>query len=123
MDGRGRWIDNVFVEATVEKPEVRGGVSESLRLSCRGQARDRRLFCVLQWRRRHQGLGDLTLDAVYFGSAGERLAAWNTGIHRATGRPPRLTRRAAAPWINPAPRSTTYRPHSAAQTTGTTSNL
>ena len=31
MDGRGRWMDNVFIERLLEKRQVRGGVSEGLR--------------------------------------------------------------------------------------------
>jgi hypothetical protein len=38
MDGRGRWMDNVFIKAAVGKSEARRCISEGLRINRRGPA-------------------------------------------------------------------------------------
>jgi len=66
MDGKGRWMDNVFIERlwrSVKYEEVYikayGSISEARR-----ELRD--YFELYNQRRRHQGLDDLTPDEVYF---------------------------------------------------------
>ena len=48
MDGKGRYNDNIFVELLMAHREVRGGVSETLRLRHRGPQGTERLLPVLQ---------------------------------------------------------------------------
>jgi putative transposase len=75
MDGRGRWIDNVFVERlwrSVKYEAVYLKAYESIR-----EAKHQLgvYFTFYHQRRRHQGLGDQTPDAVYDGQQDEKLAA------------------------------------------------
>jgi putative transposase len=56
MDGRGRWMDNVFIE---------GHLLEGLCRRPRGEQRHRRAVCVYNTRRPHQTLGDRTPMAVW----------------------------------------------------------
>ena len=48
MDGRGRWLDNVFIERLWRQRQARGGLPESLREPHRGAPRAGRLLRVLQ---------------------------------------------------------------------------
>lgn len=75
MDGRGRWVDNVFVERlwrSLKYEEVYlrayGSVQES-------QQRISAYFTFYNGRRRHQGLDNMTPDSIYFGGQHEPLAA------------------------------------------------
>jgi putative transposase len=75
MDGRGRWVDNVFVERlwrSVKYEEVYlhayGSVAEA-------RARLRVYFDFYNRIRPHQGLERLTPDAVYFGEPTLKAAA------------------------------------------------
>jgi len=75
MDGRGRWIDNVFVERlwrSVKYEEVYLKAYESI-----AQAKQEigRYFDFFNRRRRHQSLGDQTPDTVYYAQRSEPLAA------------------------------------------------
>ena len=75
MDGRGRWIDNVFVERlwrSVKYEEVYLKAYESIPQAKRQLGS---YFTFYNQRRRHQGLGDQTPDAVYYGQQSEKLAA------------------------------------------------
>ncbi len=65
MDGRGRWMDNVFIERLWRCAEVRGHLSEGLCRRARGQGRHRRVDRLLQGRRPHQALGNRTPMAVW----------------------------------------------------------
>jgi putative transposase len=74
MDGRGRWIDNVFVERlwrSVKYEEVYLKAYESIPQAKRQLGS---YFTFYNQRRRHQGLGDQTPDAVYYGQQSEKLA-------------------------------------------------
>lgn len=48
MDGKGCWMDNVFIEPTLAQPEVRESVSQGLRQRCTGTATYQRLDGLLQ---------------------------------------------------------------------------
>ena len=48
MDGRGRWIDNVFTRALLALAQVRGGVPARVRRPHAGQARHRGVRALLQ---------------------------------------------------------------------------
>ena len=75
MDGKGRWVDNVFIErlwrsvkyedvylrAYETPPELRTGLA--------------RYFDFYNTRRRHSALDRRTPDAVYFDQANRNLAA------------------------------------------------
>ncbi len=66
MDGRGRWVDNVFVERlwrSVKYEEVYLKAYESLSEARKGL---RDYFEFYNQRRRHQGLGYRTPDEVYW---------------------------------------------------------
>ena len=65
MDGRGRWLDNVFIERlwrSVKHEEVYLKAYENLTEARRELGA---YFDFYNHRRRHQGLGDLTPDQVY----------------------------------------------------------
>jgi putative transposase len=66
MDGKGRWIDNVFIERLWRNVKY-----EEVYLKAYGSISDARInlkeyFEHYNQRRRHQGLDDLTPDEVYF---------------------------------------------------------
>ena len=67
MDGKGRWVDNVFVERlwrSVKYEDIYLKAYESPRDLARGLER---YFDFYNARRRHGALGRRTPDAVYFG--------------------------------------------------------
>ena len=75
MDGRGRWLDNVFVERlwrSLKYEEVYLKAYESI-----PQARQQigRYFEFFNRQRRHQSLNDQTPDTTYYGQRSEPLAA------------------------------------------------
>jgi putative transposase len=75
MDGKGRWVDNVFVERlwrSLKYEEVYLKAYESLAQARSGIGRD---FTSFNRERRHQSLGRRTPDAVYAQSAAQRMAA------------------------------------------------
>jgi putative transposase len=75
MDGRGRWLDNVFIERlwrSVKHEEVYLKAYEDLTEARRGLAA---YFDFYNHRRRHQGLCDRTPDEVYWTTLHEHQAA------------------------------------------------
>lgn len=75
MDGRGRWIDNVFIERlwrSVKYEEVYLKAYDSMQTARRALGN---YFDRYNFRRRHQGLGRRTPDSVYWATlAGETAA-------------------------------------------------
>jgi len=75
MDGKGRWLDNVFVERlwrSLKYEEVYLKAYDSI---AQARASIGRYMAFFNTERRHQSLGRKTPDAVYFGSADQRMAA------------------------------------------------
>ncbi len=75
MDGKGRWMDNVFVERlwrSVKYEEVYLHAYEGVAAARAGLGRYFRFYNA---ERRHQGLGRRTPDAVYAGSGSWPKAA------------------------------------------------
>jgi putative transposase len=75
MDGKGRWIDNVFIERlwrSVKYEEVYLKAYESATEARTGL---RNYFAFYNTRRTHQSLGSRTPDEVYFQTSGLREAA------------------------------------------------
>lgn len=75
MDGKGRWIDNIFIErlwrsVKYEDVYLRAYASGSEARLCLG-----RYFAFYNARRVHESLGYATPDEVYFDAAGTRAAA------------------------------------------------
>lgn len=74
MDGKGRWIDNVFVERlwrSVKYEEVYLHAYDDIRVARKSL---KRYFTFYNSERKHQSLEDRTPDQVYYDKA-ERLAA------------------------------------------------
>jgi len=74
MDGKGRWVDNVFVERlwrSVKYEEVYLNAYENVNVAKQALAR---YFEFYNDERRHQSLGKRTPSAVYFNSA-DKVAA------------------------------------------------
>jgi putative transposase len=75
MDGRGRWLDNVFIERlwrSVKHEEVYLKAYENLIEARRELAA---YFVFYNCRRRHQGLADRTPDEVYWSTLRRQAAA------------------------------------------------
>jgi putative transposase len=75
MDGKGRWVDNVFVERlwrSLKYEEVYLKAYESI---AQARASIGRYLTFFNTERRHQALGRRTPDVVYSESAGQRMAA------------------------------------------------
>ncbi|NIR31523.1 MAG: transposase [Gammaproteobacteria bacterium] len=75
MGGKGRWVNNVFVERlwrTVKYEDIYLKAYESLRDLQQGLVV---YFHFYNTRRRHAALDRQTPDAVYFGEMGMRTAA------------------------------------------------
>jgi len=75
MDGRGRWLDNVFVERlwrSVKYEDVYLKAYGSLTETRRGLTQ---YFDFYNQRRRHQGLDDRTPDEVYWTTLPQRQVA------------------------------------------------
>lgn len=75
MDGKGCWVDNVFVERlwpSLKYGEVYRRVYNS---TCQARTAIRRYLAYFNTVRRPQSPGRRTPDAVYFGSAKQRKAA------------------------------------------------
>lgn len=73
MDGKGRWIDNVFVERlwrSLKYEEVYLKAYESIR---QAELEIDNYFMFYNEQRKHQGLNDLTPDQVYYSK--QRFAA------------------------------------------------
>jgi len=74
MDGKGRWVDNVFVERlwrSVKYEEVYLNAYDSVRDAKQSLGR---YFAFYNSGRRHQGLGKLTPDEAYFSIAAKKVA-------------------------------------------------
>jgi putative transposase len=75
MDGKGRWVDNVFVERlwrSLKYEEVYLKAYDSIAQARRAIGQ---YLAFFNTERRHQSLGRRTPDAVYFESVGQRMAA------------------------------------------------
>jgi putative transposase len=75
MDGKGRWVDNVFVERlwhSLKYEEVYLKAYESV---AQARAELGRYLTFFNTERRHQSLGRKTPDTVYYKSAGQRMVA------------------------------------------------
>ena len=75
MDGKGRWVDNVFVERlwrSVKYEEVYLKAYESPR---QAETEIGRYFHFYNEKRRHQGLDRQTPDIVYYTGLNEKQAA------------------------------------------------
>ena len=75
MDGKGRWLDNVFVERlwrSLKYEEVYLTAYDSI---AQARASIGRYLTFFNSERRHQSLARRTPDAVYYESAGQRMAA------------------------------------------------
>jgi len=75
MDGKGRWVDNVFVERlwrSLKYEEVYLKAYESI---AQARASIGRYLAFFNTERRHQSLDRKTPDTVYFGLADQRRAA------------------------------------------------
>jgi len=75
MDGKGRWIDNVFIERLWRSVKY-----EEVYLKAYGSMREARqelgnYFERYNCRRRHQGLGRRTPDSVYWATLADETAA------------------------------------------------
>jgi putative transposase len=75
MDGKGRWVDNVFVERLWRSVKY-----EEIYLHAYGSPREvdqalTRYFAFYNGRRPHQALDQRTPDTVYFATSGQKLAA------------------------------------------------
>ena len=75
MDGRGRWIDNVFIERLWRSVKYEGVYLKAY--SSIGEARRElgNYFKRYNLRRRHQGIGRRTPDSVYWATLAEPVAA------------------------------------------------
>ena len=75
MDGKARWVDNVFVERlwrSVKYEEVYLKAHETPR---QADAEIGNYFHFYNEKRRHQGLNNLTPNAVYFSGLGSEKKA------------------------------------------------
>ena len=75
MDGRGRWIDNVFVERLWRSVKYEAVYLKAYESIPEAKADLRRYFEFFNQRRRHQGIGERTPDAVYYAGRELPLAA------------------------------------------------
>jgi putative transposase len=75
MDGKGRWVDNVFLERlwrSLKYEEVYLKAYDNIAQACASIGRYMAFFNA---ERRHQSLGCKTPDTVYFGLVDQRRAA------------------------------------------------
>ena len=75
MDGKGRWVDNVFVERLWRSVKYEDVYLHAYETSAELRAGLARYFTFYNTRRRHSALGRRTPDAVYFEAATCELAA------------------------------------------------
>ena len=75
MDGKGRWVDNVFVERLWRSVKVEDLYLRAYETPAELRAGLDRYFRFYNTRRRHSALDRRTPDAVYFIQAGCELAA------------------------------------------------
>jgi len=75
MDGKGRWVDNVFVERLWRSVKYEGVYLHAYETPADLRAGLTRYFAFYNARRRHAVLDRWTPDTVYFEQAVDRLAA------------------------------------------------
>ena len=75
MDGKGRWVDNVFVERLWRSVKYEDVYLHAYETPTELRAGLARYFEFYNARRRHSALDRRTPDAVYFGQAAPELAA------------------------------------------------
>ena len=75
MDGKGRWMDNVFVERLWRSVKYEEVYLHAYDTAATARARLDRYFRFYNARRTHQGLDSLTPDEVYFRTKRLRKAA------------------------------------------------
>jgi putative transposase len=75
MDGKGRWIDNVFIERLWRSVKYEEVYLRAYRDGCEAQARLRDYFETYNSRRLHQSLDYRTPDEVFFGAPPLVMAA------------------------------------------------
>ena len=75
MDGKGRWVDNVFVERLWRSVKYEDVYLRAYETPVELRAGLGRYFTFYNAQRRHSGLGRRTPDAVYFDQAKRELVA------------------------------------------------
>ncbi len=75
MDGKGRWVDNVFVERLWRSVKYEDVYLRAYETPTELRAGLARYFAFYNTRRRHSALDRRTPDAVYFDQAHRKLAA------------------------------------------------
>lgn len=75
MDGKGRWIDNVFVERLWRSVKYEDVYLRAYEAPAELRTGLAQYFEFYNTRRRHSALGRRTPDAVYFDLATRKLAA------------------------------------------------
>jgi putative transposase len=75
MDGKGRWVDNVFVERLWRSLKYEEVYLKAYDSVAQARAELGRYLTFFNTERRHQSLGRRTPDTVYYKSAGQRMAA------------------------------------------------
>jgi len=75
MDGKGRWMDNVFIERLWRSVKYEEVYLHAYDTPATTRARLDRYFCFYDQRRTHQALDSLTPDEVYFQTKRLRKAA------------------------------------------------
>jgi putative transposase len=75
MDGKGRWVDNVFVERLWRSVKYEDVYLRAYETPAALKAGLTRYFDFYNARRRHSALGRRTPDAVYFNQVAPTLAA------------------------------------------------
>ncbi|MCC5812669.1 MAG: IS3 family transposase [Ectothiorhodospiraceae bacterium] len=75
MDGKGRWVDNMFVERLWRSVKYEDVYSRAYETPALLRAGLGRYFTFYNTRRRHSGLGRRTPDAVYFDQVNRELVA------------------------------------------------
>ena len=75
MDGKGRWVDNVFVERLWRSVKYEDVYLRAYETPVELRAGLGRYFTFYNAQRRHSGLGRRTPDAVYFDQANRELVA------------------------------------------------
>lgn len=75
MDGKGRWVDNVFVERLWRSVKYEDVYLRAYETPTELRTGLRDYFTFYNTRRRHSGLGRRTPDAVYFDQADRELVA------------------------------------------------
>jgi putative transposase len=75
MDGKGRWIDNIFIERLWRSVKYEDVYLRAYVTGSEARASLRKYFAFYNERRLHEALGYATPDEVYFGAVAESLPA------------------------------------------------